>query len=92
MKLTIRFLRPFSDVVGKGELRLDFEGRTLKDLLEELARRYPGLKKELYSADGALSVYVSVFVNDKSADSLQGLRTRLKDCDELLVFVPISGG
>ena len=34
----------------------------------------------------------TVFVNDKPLSILNGMATKLNDSDELLIFVPISGG
>ena len=47
MKLKIKFLKPFSDAVGKSELELDFDGITLEDIPKVPADRYPRMKKEL---------------------------------------------
>ncbi|MCK5261932.1 MAG: MoaD family protein [Thermoplasmatales archaeon] len=92
MKLKIKLLKPFSDAVGKGELELDFDGVTLKDLLKVLVNRYPRLKKEFYTKTGELTDYMCMFVNDKPISALNGINTELENGDELLFFVPISGG
>ena len=49
MKLKIKLLKPFSDAVGKSELKLDFDGATLGDMLKVLINRYTRLKKEFYT-------------------------------------------
>ena len=92
MKLKIKLLKPFSDAVGKNELELDFNGITLEDLLKELVNRYPKLNKEFYKKPGDLTDYMCIFVNDKPTTSLNGVNTELKNGDELLFFIPISGG
>lgn len=91
-KLKIKLLRPFSDAVGKGELEVDFDGVTLGELLKVLVDRYPKLKKEFYTKTDELSDYICMFVNDKSISALNGIKTELKNGDELLFFIPISGG
>lgn len=91
-KIKIKLLKPFSDAVGKSELEVDFNGRTLKDLLKVLVDRYPKLKKEFYTETDELTEYICVFVNDKPISALNGINTDLKNDDELLFFVPISGG
>ena len=92
MKLKIKFLRPFSDAVGKSELELEFDGTTFEDLLNILVNRYPKLKQEFYTKTDELTDYLCVFVNDKPIAALNGINTELKNGDELLFFVPISGG
>lgn len=92
MKVKIKLLRPFSEVVGKRELEIDFDGSTLNDLLRFLLERYSKLKKEFYNKDDQLSEYICIFVNDKPIGALKGINTILKNGDEILFFIPISGG
>lgn len=92
MKLKIKLLKPFSDAVGKSELELDFNGTTIDDLLKLVVDMYPKLKKEFYMKTGKLSEYICIFVNDKPISALNGRDTKLKNGDELLFFIPISGG
>ncbi|EMR74839.1 MoaD family protein [Thermoplasmatales archaeon SCGC AB-540-F20] len=92
MKLKIKFLKPFSDAVGKSELELDFDGITLEDMLKVLVNRYPKLKKEFYTKTDELTDYMCMFVNDKPISALNGINTELKNGDELLFFIPVSGG
>ena len=92
MKLKIKLLKPFSDAVGKSELELDFDSNTLEDLLKVLVDRYPKLKKEFYTKTDELTEYICMFVNDKPTSALNGLNTVLKNGDEILFFIPISGG
>lgn len=92
MKLKIKFLKPFSDAAGKSELELDFDGITLEDMLKVLVNRYPKLKKEFYTKTDELTDYMCMFVNDKPISALNGINTELKNGDELLFFIPVSGG
>ncbi len=92
MKLKLNMLKPFSDVIGKKELGFEFDGKTIEDLFKALVNKYPKLKDELYTKDDEITDYVSIFVNDKPLSALNGVDTKLKNGDELLFFVPISGG
>ena len=92
MKLKLNLLKPFSDVVGKKQLGFDFNGKTLDELFKELVEKYPKLKEELYTEKNEVTDYISIFINDKPLSVLNGMETELKNGDELLFFVPISGG
>ena len=92
MKIKIKLLKPFSDVVGKDRFCLEFNGTNLEDLLKELINIYPKIRKEFYSEDNELTDYVVIFVNDKPFSVLNGIETKLKDNDEILFFIPVSGG
>ena len=86
MNLKLNLLKPFSDVIGKKELNINFQGSTFKDLVDYLVSDYPKLHDELYDEDGKITDYLSVFVNDKPLSVLAGVDTELSDGDELLFF------
>ena len=92
MNLKINLLKPFSDAVGKRKLKIDFDGTTIEELIEILIDKYPKLKNEFYKNINEISEYICVFVNDKSISTLNGIKTDLKNGDEILFFIPISGG
>jgi len=92
MKLKVNFLKPFSDAVGSREIEEEIDGSTISDLLDHLVSAYPKLRDELYEDDGELTDYFIIFVNDRPINALDGLETVLKDGDEILFFIPISGG
>jgi molybdopterin synthase sulfur carrier subunit len=92
MKLKIKLLRPFSDAAEKGNFDLQFNGITVLDLIKKLVNINPKLKKEFFTENGELTDYLCIFVNDKPVAALKGVETKLKNGDELLFFIPISGG
>jgi MoaD family protein len=92
MRLKIKLLRPFSEAVGKSDLEIDFEDNTLDDLLTFLINKYPKLEKEFFKNDRELTDYICIFINDKPISALNGVDTILKNDDEILFFMPISGG
>lgn len=92
MKIKIKFLSPFSKIVGKSELELDFKGITFKELLNLLVNNYPKLKNEFYIKNDDLSDHICIFVNDKPISALNGIKTVVKNNDEFIFFIPISGG
>jgi MoaD family protein len=92
MEIKIKLLKPFSNAVGKKELDLDFKGSKIFDLLKFLVDKYPQLKREFFNEKGELTEYICIFINDKPASVLNGIETKLKSGDEILFFIPISGG
>jgi len=92
MKVKIKLLRPFSEVVGTSEFEIDFKGKNLNDLLKFLVKKYPKLKKEFFKDNNKLTEYICIFINDKPLPALNGVDTLLKNGDEILFFMPISGG
>ena len=92
MKLKLNLLKPFSDIVGSKQLGFEFNGKTLEDLFKSLVQKYPKMKSELFNEKDEVTDYISIFINDKPLSVLNGVATELKNGDELLFFVPISGG
>ena len=64
----------------------------IEELVKELVGRYPQLNKEFYKSKGELTDYTCVFINDKPVTSIGKKAADLKDGDEILFFVPVSGG
>ena len=54
-------LRPYTDKHAS----LQLEGRTVGELLGNLATQYGDLRKHLYTDDGRLRNFVNVYVNDE---------------------------
>ncbi|UCB58459.1 MAG: MoaD family protein [Thermoplasmatales archaeon] len=92
MKLIVKLLRPFSDIIRKNEIEIDFNGDTIEDLIELLINKHPKLKKEFYNQNNKLIDYICIFLNDKPINALNGMATKLKNEDQILFFIPLSGG
>ena len=75
------------DMTG-GLSELDVPGETVRDVIEQLEARYPGLGERLCQ-DGRLQPNIAVVVD--GVNSRQGLRQRLVDSSEVH-FVPAIGG
>jgi MoaD family protein len=92
MILTIKFLRPCKEIIWKSEIELDLEVKTIKDLLKILVDKYPKLEKELFRKNQELTEHVCIFLNDKPISAINYLDTELKNSDNILFFIPVSGG
>lgn len=91
MKVKIKLLKPFSDIAGKGELDLEFAGGSAIQALDKICESYPDLKTELFEDDGKISYSINIFVNDMPLMGEQE-DAPLKDGDEILIFLAVSGG
>ncbi|MGQ0534740.1 MAG: MoaD/ThiS family protein [Methanobacteriota archaeon] len=91
MRLRIRLFPPLREAVGKKEIEFEAKGDRLSDLVRELSETYPKLGEDLYEA-GALSPYITYYVNSKPVPILEADGFRLADGDEVLVMMPITGG
>jgi len=75
-----------------GEKAVSGEGGTVRELVEDLAGRYPGLRNALLGEDGQLNRYVQTYVNDEDVRFLGGIETPLADGDEVSILPAVAGG
>ena len=68
------------------------EGQTVRELLENLDREYPGMKKQLTSDEGELHRFVNIYLNDEDIRFLQQMETPVKDGDVVSILPAIAGG
>lgn len=72
-----------------GRARVAAEGATLAALLDDLDRRYPGLRFRVVDEQGAIRRHIRFYINRAPVTSLgQGLAPG----DELLIVGALSGG
>jgi sulfur-carrier protein adenylyltransferase/sulfurtransferase len=81
-------LRAFAD----GRAEIPASGETVGALVRQVAETYPGLRKHLYSTDGVLRNFVSVYLNDEDVRSLRKEETPVKDGDVISIVPAIAGG
>ena len=68
------------------------EGRTVGEVLRNLATRYDALRKHLYSEDGKLRSFVNIYRNDEDIRYLEREKTPVAETDVLSIVPSIAGG
>lgn len=81
-------LRPLT----KNHDEVQADGETIRDAIDDLERKYPGLKDRLLDEKGALRRYINIFHNDEDVRFGKALGTALKDGDRLAIVPAIAGG
>ncbi len=97
MIVSVRFFTSLREIVGKKEETLKFpEGKkvTVQVVVESLRKRYgESFTKYVYDPkSGDMRSFLQFLVNGKSAITLNGLETELKDGDVLAILPPVGGG
>jgi molybdopterin converting factor small subunit len=77
---------------SSGAAELELEADTLRALLDEVARRHPGLGSRLLTPEGRLRPYVNVFVGRHNCRALDGLDTVLAAGELVSVIPAVAGG
>ena len=68
---------------------VEAEGATLQALLEDLDRRYPGIRFRMVDEQDAIRPHIRFFVNRQSVPTIAHA---LSPTDEVLVVAALSGG
>jgi len=91
MAIKVRIPTPLQKLTqNQGEV--DVAGASVKDVLANLEKQFPGMKERLYDEKGGLRRFINFYVNDEDIRFLQGDTTALKDGDELSIVPAIAGG
>ena len=83
---------PVLRVSTGGAKHVEIAGGTVREVLDGLVRAYPGLAAQLLTAEGGLSSFVNVFVNDTDIRHLEALETPIGDRDSLVLLPAMAGG
>jgi len=69
------------------------EGDTLREVLDNLTQIYGNaLKSKIYDKDGRPKRFINIYINGKDMRFIEGLETKLKKNDEILILPAVSGG
>ena len=71
---------------------VEAQGDTVAALVDDLDRRYPGVKERICDETGAVRRFVNIFVNGEDIRFLKHLDTPVKAGDELSIVPAIAGG
>jgi molybdopterin converting factor small subunit len=76
----------------EGTRRIEVNGDTVGEVLNDLVTRYPVIRPYALDSDGNLIQSLNVFLNEVEVRSLAGVNTPLQDEDVLIMVTPITGG
>ncbi|HXG15174.1 MAG TPA: MoaD/ThiS family protein [Calidithermus sp.] len=91
MAVTVYIPTPFRRATGNRD-RLEVGAADVASLLDQLEESYAGLRGLVRNEQGEVHHHVNIYVNDEAIESLQGLRTPLRDGDEVTIIPALAGG
>lgn len=74
-----------------GEKRVEADGSTLAQVIDDLDVRHGGLKERLVNA-GRLHRFVNIYVNDEDVRFSGGLDTEVGEGDDVTILPAVAGG
>ena len=76
----------------QGADEVDAQGNTIRSIVEDLEKNYPGIKERICDETGKVRRFVNVYVNGDDIRFLQNLETSLKEGDNISIVPAIAGG
>ena len=88
--VTVRIPTPLRTLTG-GEEQVQVPGATLREVIETLEKKHPGIKDRLLD-DKGVRRFVNIYVGDEDVRFLDGLETKLSSGTEISIVPAIAGG
>ena len=76
----------------EGAKTVSLDGATVGDVLGRLAADHPGVRDQVFTADGSLHRFLNVYVNDDDVRYTGGLTTTVRTGDEITLLPAVAGG
>ena len=90
-KATVKIPTPLRSFAG-GVAELSLEGGTVGAVLGTLAEANPALKRHLFTPEGRLRSFVTIYLNDEDIRFLEREATPLKEGDVVSIVPAVAGG
>ena len=88
--ITVRIPTPLRTLTG-GEEQVQAPGATLREVIDAIDQKHPGLKERLLD-DKGVKRFVNIYVGDEDVRFLDGLETKLESGTEVSIVPAIAGG
>ena len=95
--MRIRAYATLRDLLGGGKFDMPLDAApgapaTVGQVMDRLVEAHPALAAKLWADDGHLTGYITILLNGRSIEYLQGMATPVTDEDTLSLFPPVGGG
>jgi molybdopterin converting factor small subunit len=74
-----------------GERQVSASGSTVREVLDDLMTRFPGLRAQLVE-DGDIAPFVNVYVEGEDVRTLDGMETPVQDGNTVILLPAMAGG
>jgi molybdopterin synthase sulfur carrier subunit len=91
MSVLVYIPTPFRRATNNRD-RVEARPGDVAGLLDELESTFAGFRGLVRNEAGEVHHHVNIYVNNEAIEALQGLRTPLKDGDEVTIIPALAGG
>ena len=94
MLVKVKYFTTLREIVGKKEERIRLShSLTIEALLNQLSRKYgEEFEDYIYDSLGNVHGHLQFLINGKSSSTEQGIKTKMREGDELAILPPVGGG
>lgn len=71
---------------------IEVTGYTIREVVEEMERHFPGVSGYVLEENGALRRHVNIFINDHGIEDRRHLSDTVAGDDEIHIIQALSGG
>ena len=82
---------PFRKLTGNRQ-HVQAEGRDVAEVLANVDKQFPGFRGLVFGSGDEVPAHINIYVNMQEIGSLQGIRTKLNEGDEVAVIPAMAGG
>lgn len=91
MSVRVRIPTPLRRFTGN-TAEVDAAGTNVRQVIDDLEAKFPGLKERLCDEQGQLRRFVNVYVGEEDIRFLKGLDTDVADGEQLSIIPAVAGG
>jgi molybdopterin synthase sulfur carrier subunit len=91
MAVHVRIPTPLRRITN-GERVIEVNGHDLAQAIDDLDRRFPGIRAKILDERGEVLQFVNIFVNERDVRFLAGLKTPLEEGAEVSIVPAMAGG
>ena len=97
-KVKLKLLLIFTDIIGKKEI--EYEASTVKEVIDKFLAEYKEnfeekekISEQIFNEEtGYFKDWMLILINGRNIKFLDGLETKLKDKDVIVLSPPMAGG
>lgn len=91
MPVKVRIPTPLRSLT-KGEEEVTVEGKSIKEVIDNLETNYNGFKERLCDEKGQIRRFINFYLNDEDIRFKDNQETTVNDGDQISIIPAIAGG
>jgi molybdopterin/thiamine biosynthesis adenylyltransferase/molybdopterin converting factor small subunit len=91
MAISVYIPTPFRKLTGNRQ-NVEAEGKDVAEVLANVDKQFPGFRHLVFGSGTEVPAHINIYVNKQEISSLNGIKTALKDGDEVAVIPAMAGG